>query len=188
VLALLALAPFSAGEQSVKTERATFGGGCYWCVEAVFQRLPGVVSVASGFMGGHTENPTYKEVCSGKTGHAEVVQVEFDPARISYEKLLEWFWKAHDPTQLNRQGADVGTQYRSVIFYHSEGQRAAAEKSKAGLDGSGALGKPVVTEISPAGVFYKAEDYHQNYFNDNRAAPYCQFVIDPKLRKLGLDE
>ena len=184
----LAMVSLAWGEQAVMTEKATFGGGCFWCIEAVFQRLPGVVSVASGFMGGRTKDPTYEEVCSGRTGHAEVVQIEFDPARISYEKLLEWFWKAHDPTQLNRQGADVGTQYRSVIFHHSEAQRAAAEKSKAGLDGSGALGKPVVTEISPAGVFYEAENYHQNYFNDNRAAPYCQFVIDPKLRKLGLDE
>ena len=184
----LAMVSLAWGEQAVMTEKATFGGGCFWCIEAVFQRLPGVVSVASGFMGGRTKDPTYEEVCSGRTGHAEVVQIEFDPARISYEKLLEWFWKAHDPTQLNRQGADVGTQYRSVIFHHSEGQRGAAEKSKAELNGSGALGKPVETEISPAGVFYRAEGYHQNYFNDNRAAPYCQFVIDPKLRKLGLDE
>ena len=186
-LALLALAPFSAGEQSVKTERATFGAGCYWCIEAVLQRVPGVVSVSSGFMGGKTANPTYEDVCTGRTGHAEVVQVEYDPVKLPYERLLEWFWKAHDPTQLNRQGADVGTQYRSVIFYHSDAQRVAAEKSKAALAQSGVLGKPVVTEISPASVFYRAEGYHQDYYNQNRAAPYCQFVIDPKLRKLGFE-
>lgn len=186
-LALLAWAPLAAGDQSVKTGKATFGGGCYWCIEAVLQRVPGVVSVSSGFMGGKTANPTYEDVCTGRTGHAEVVQVEFDPARITYEQLLAWFWKAHDPTQLNRQGADVGTQYRSVIFYHSDVQQAAAEKSRAELAKSGVLGKPVVTEISPASAFYRAEGYHQDYYNRNRAAPYCQLVIDPKLEKLGFE-
>ena len=187
VLAWLAFAPFARGVE-VKTDKATFGGGCYWCTEAVFQRLPGVVSVVSGFMGGHVANPSYEDVCTGRTGHAEVVQVEFDPSKVSYEELLSWFWRAHDPTQLNRQGADVGTQYRSVIFYHSEAQRAAAEKSKSEVAQSGVFEKPIVTEISPATTFYKADAHHQNYFNDNRAAPYCQFVINPKLHKLGFEK
>jgi peptide-methionine (S)-S-oxide reductase len=163
-------------------EFATFGGGCFWCVEAVYERLPGVRAVTSGYAGGHTENPTYKQVCGGDTGHAEVAQIEFDPTKISYTKLLEVFWQAHDPTTLNRQGADVGTQYRSVIFYHDEKQKLLAEKSK--IAAQAEFNKPIVTEIVPLKKFYAAEDYHQGYFDDHKTAPYCQAVIAPKLEKL----
>ena len=176
-------------ENKIKAvEVAAFGGGCYWCAEAVFLQVDGVLSVTSGFMGGHVKNPTYEQVCSGRTGHAEVVQVRYDPARVTYEQLLEWFWKSHDPTQLNRQGNDVGAQYRSVIFTHDEAQRQAAEASRAALEKSGSLTRPVVTEISPASEFYSAEGYHQDYYSRNRGAPYCQYVIQPKLKKLGLKE
>lgn len=168
-------------------ELATFGGGCFWCIEAVFQRLDGVVSVVPGYAGGDTPNPTYREVCSGETGHAEVAQIRFDPAVITYEELLEVFWRAHDPTTLNRQGADVGTQYRSVIFYHSDSQKEAARTSKKTLAESGIYKDPVVTEISPLDTFYEAEDYHHDYYDRNQSAPYCRFVIQPKLEKLGLD-
>lgn len=164
------------------TERATFGGGCFWCLEAVFERLPGVKSVVSGYAGGHTENPTYKAVCGGNTGHAEAVQVEFDPQKITFEQLLDCFWQAHDPTTLNRQGADVGTQYRSVIFYHDETQKAAAERSKA--ETAGRLTRAIVTEIEPLSRFYRAEGYHQDYYRNNPNYPYCQIVIRPKLEKL----
>ena len=164
------------------TETATFGGGCFWCMEAVFERLPGVRSVTSGYAGGHTENPTYHQVCGGDTGHAEVTQIVFDPAKISFSKLIEVFWQAHDPTSLNRQGADSGTQYRSVIFYHDEKQKLLAEKSK--LAAQADFHKPIVTEISPLTKFYKAEEYHQGYFDENSNAPYCQAVIAPKLEKL----
>ncbi len=164
-----------------QTELATLGAGCFWCVEAVFQMLPGVKSVASGYAGGKTENPTYKEVCSGTTGHAEVIQVEFDPKTISYEKILDTFWEAHDPTTLNRQGADVGTQYRSAIFYHSEAQRASAEKSKAAAQKN--FPSPIVTEITPLTKFYKAEGYHQDYYRNNQNQPYCRMVIKPKVDK-----
>ena len=163
-------------------ELATFGGGCFWCTEAIFQRLPGVRSVASGYAGGKTENPTYEEVCSGGTGHAEVIQVEFEPAKTSFANLLEVFWHAHDPTTLNRQGADVGTQYRSIILYASEEQKKVAEKSK--LAAAPQFKDPIVTEIVPLKKFYKAERYHQNYFNNNPSAPYCSFVIRPKLDKV----
>jgi peptide-methionine (S)-S-oxide reductase len=162
-------------------EIATLGGGCFWCLEAEFQMLPGVKSVTSGYAGGTKENPTYKEVCTGETGHAEVVQVEFDPKVVSYEKLLETFWEAHDPTTLNRQGADSGTQYRSIILYSSEAQKAAAEKSK-GV-GAEAFRKPIVTEIVPLKKFYKAEDYHQDYYRSNPNQPYCRMVIRPKVEK-----
>jgi peptide-methionine (S)-S-oxide reductase len=165
-----------------KIESATLGGGCFWCMEAVFERLPGVKSVTSGFAGGHTANPTYEQVCTGTTGHAEVTQIEFDPAKISYEKLLDVFWQAHDPTTLNRQGADEGTQYRSVILYHSETQKLAAEKSKAGAQTN--FKHPIVTEIVPFVKFYKAEGYHQEYYDNNSNAPYCRVVIAPKLEKL----
>jgi peptide-methionine (S)-S-oxide reductase len=164
------------------TELATFGGGCFWCLEAVFERLDGVESVMSGYAGGKKDLPTYKEVCSGNTGHAEVVQIAFDTKKISYNKLLEMFWAAHDPTTLNRQGADVGTQYRSVIFYHSEAQKAAAEKSKE--TAQWLFPAPIVTEIVPLTKFYKAEDYHQDYFRNHPNAPYCAVVISPKLEKL----
>ena len=165
-----------------KTELATFGGGCFWCMEAVFERLPGVKSVTSGFAGGHTTNPTYEQVCTGDTGHAEVTQIEFDPAKISYEKLLEVFWQAHDPTTLNRQGADEGTSYRSIILYRDEKQKLIAEKSK--LEAQKDFRSPIVTEIVPLKRFYKAEDYHQAYYDQNSSQGYCQFVIAPKLEKL----
>ncbi len=165
-------------------EIATFGGGCFWCVEAVFEALPGVAEVISGYEGGHTENPTYDDVCRGDTGHAEVTRVYFDPAVISYERLLEVFWKAHDPTQLNRQGADVGTQYRSVIFYHSPEQKALAEASMAALDQSGTWPRPVVTEIAASSTFYPAEKYHQDYYRRNPGAPYSVMVIRSKLKTL----
>lgn len=166
-------------------QKATFGAGCFWCVEAVFERLPGVISVAAGYAGGHRVNPTYEEVCSGETGHAEVAQITFDPARISYRKLLSWFWKAHDPTTLNRQGADVGTQYRSVIFYHNEQQKQEALQSKNADQKE--FADPIVTEILPLDAFYEAENYHQDYYRHNPNALYCQFVIKPKLKKLELE-
>lgn len=165
-----------------QTELATLAGGCFWCTEAVFERLPGVKSVASGYTGGQSEKPTYQDVSSGATGHAEAIQIEFDPAKISYAKLLETFWEAHDPTTLNRQGADTGTQYRSAIFYHSEAQKQAAEQSKAAAAGN--FSKPIVTEIVPLKKFYKAEGYHQDYFRNNANAGYCRMVIKPKLDKL----
>lgn len=164
------------------TELATYGGGCFWCVEAIFQRLDGVKSVVSGYAGGKTENPTYKEICGGDTGHAEVIQIEYDPKKISYAQLLDVFWQAHDPTTLNRQGADRGTQYRSIILYHDERQKQVAESAKKAA--AGQFRDPIVTEIVPLTKFYKAEGYHQNYYNDNKNAPYCQFVIRPKLDKL----
>lgn len=163
---------------------ATFGAGCFWCVEAVFQRVNGVLSVASGYSGGASAHPTYKEICTGLTGHAEVIQLTYDPKVISYPELLEIFWQTHDPTTLNRQGNDVGTQYRSVIFYHNEEQAQLARQYKKKLDDAGAFPKPIVTEITAAMPFYKAEDYHQNYFNDNASQPYCAFVVKPKVDKL----
>lgn len=164
-------------------EIATFGNGCFWCTEAIFQQLKGVSKVTSGYSGGHVENPTYEEVCSKTTGHAEAIQIEFDPAVITYDELLEVFWQTHDPTTLNRQGNDVGPQYRSVVFYHNETQKKKAEEYKAALDKSGAFSKPIVTSIEPFKNFYAAEDYHQNYFKLNGRAPYCQFVIKPKVEK-----
>lgn len=166
-----------------KTEVATFGAGCFWCTEAQFQQLAGVEKVESGYSGGQTVNPTYKEVCTGTTGHAEAINVYYDPAVISYDELLAAFWTSHDPTQLNRQGNDVGTQYRSVIFYHNEEQKRKAEEYKKKLNDENAWPKPVVTEIAPAAPFYKAEDYHQNYYNENSSQPYCAFVVQPKLEK-----
>ena len=171
-----------------ENEIATFGAGCFWCVEAVLQQLDGVIEVTSGYMGGEVLSPTYKQVCSGTTGHAEVVQVTFDPKRVSYEYLLEYFWKLHDPTTLNRQGNDVGTQYRSAIFYHSEAQREAAEKSKRAAGESGNFSDPIVTEITEAELYYKAEGYHQDYYRLNKQQPYCRYVIVPKLQKLGMEE
>jgi peptide-methionine (S)-S-oxide reductase len=164
-------------------ETATLGGGCFWCVEAVFQDLIGVRQVVSGYAGGAIENPTYQQVCTGTTGHAEVVQITFDPEVISFEEILYVFWRTHDPTTLNRQGADVGTQYRSVIFYHDDEQKAIAEKSKRETDAAGVWPNPIVTEISPVSEFFQAEDYHQNYYRDNPHQPYCMMVIDPKVRK-----
>ena len=166
------------------TEKATFGMGCFWCSEAVFQDLKGVQKVHSGYEGGQVQNPTYKDVCTGNTGHAEVIEVTYNPQEISYEELLEVFWKLHDPTTLNRQGADVGTQYRSVIFYHNAKQKETAEKYKADLNAKKVFPNPIVTEISPASKFYAAENYHQDYYNLHGTEPYCQYVIKPKMDKL----
>lgn len=166
------------------TSKATFGGGCFWCLEAVFEKLDGVLDVASGYAGGKTKNPTYEDVCAGKTGHAEVVQITFDPAKISYESLLEVFWECHDPTTMNRQGADRGTQYRSIILAHDEAQKAVAEKSK--LAAQAHWPDPIVTELVPLTDYYPAETYHQDYYRINSHAPYCMAVIRPKLRKMGM--
>ena len=173
-------------EPASKASVITLGGGCFWCVEAVYQRIDGITKVTSGYMGGTVPKPTYKQICTGRTGHAEVVKVEFDSAKISLEKVLAVFWKVHDPTTLNRQGVDIGTQYRSAIFFHTDADKAASEKSKQAAGKSGEFRNPIVTEIARAGTFYKAEAYHQNYFNLNSNAPYCRAVIWPKLRKLGL--
>ena len=167
------------------SEIATLGGGCFWCIEAVYERIDGVKKVISGYAGGDKADPTYEEVCSGSTGHAEVVQIHFDPEVISYEGILDLFWKAHDPTTVNRQGADAGTQYRSIILYDSEAQARAAELSKAAAAAN--FDRPIVTEIVPLSAFYKAETYHQDYYRNNPRAGYCTFVITPKLQKLGLD-
>ena len=165
------------------TETATLGAGCFWCVEAVFQDLKGVHSVVSGYSGGELPNPSYDQVCSGATGHAEVAQIRYDPEEISFEDLLYVFWRTHDPTTLNRQGGDVGTQYRSVIFYHDDEQRRVAEQSKADTEASGLWPNPIVTEIVPLKDFYEAEDYHQNFYKMNPNQSYCRFVVDPKVRK-----
>ena len=170
-------------EATHTTETATFGAGCYWCTEAQFQQLKGVEKVESGFSGGHVENPTYKQVCNGNTGHAEVCNIYYDPSVISFDELLAAFWTCHDPTSLNRQGNDVGTQYRSVIFYHNEEQKQKAETYKKKPNDEKAWDKPIVTEIAAFTKFYKAEDYHQNYYNENGEQPYCHFVIGPKVEK-----
>ena len=167
-----------------QTELATLGGGCFWCVEAVYQRVDGVLSVKPGYAGGHVDNPSYRDVCSGKTGHAEVAKIEFDPDQISYQQILNVFWQAHDPTTLNKQGADVGTQYRSVIFYHSEEQKALAENSKIEADQSEYWPNPIVTEITKINNYSDAEDNHDNYYQENPYQPYCLYVIKPKLDKL----
>lgn len=164
-------------------ETATFGNGCFWCTEAVFQQLKGVEKVEPGYAGGHVDNPTYKQVCSATTGHAEVIQITYNPDEISYDELLEVFWETHDPTTLNRQGNDVGPQYRSVIFYHNDRQKELAEKYKQELDESGAFTKPVVTAIEPLSNYYSAENYHKNYFIKNSGEPYCSFLIRPKVEK-----
>ncbi len=171
---------------SDKYEYATFGGGCFWCVEAVFEQLEGVESVISGYAGGTTDNPSYEEVCTGNTGHAEVCLIKFNPREITYEQLLEVFFTTHDPTTPNRQGADVGSQYRSVIFWHNEKQKQLAEDYVNRLNDTDVFGAPVVTEISPAGEFYPAEDYHQDYFRRNPSQAYCQLNIVPKLNKLKI--
>ncbi len=167
-----------------KLKKATFGAGCFWCTEAVFQRLKGVEKVVPGYSGGRRENPTYDQVCSGATGHAEVVQITYNPGVVSFEELLEVFWKTHDPTTLNRQGADVGTQYRSVIFYHEDEQKELAEKYMKKLNEEEIFDSPIVTEVSPIENFYEAEKTHQDYYNNNPAQPYCSFVITPKVEKL----
>ncbi|QKG79813.1 peptide-methionine (S)-S-oxide reductase MsrA [Tenuifilum thalassicum] len=166
-----------------KTEVVTLGAGCFWCVEAIFSRVNGVIKVESGYSGGEVENPSYQEVCTGNTGHAEVVQVTFNPDIIPFSKILEIYFKTHDPTTLNRQGADIGTQYRSVIFYHTEEQKRIATEIKNQLDGASIWSSPIVTSIEPFKNFYKAENYHQNYYEDNRNQPYCRMVITPKLDK-----
>ncbi|MBL0309594.1 MAG: peptide-methionine (S)-S-oxide reductase MsrA [Bacteroidetes bacterium] len=170
--------------EQAKLDTVTLGGGCFWCTEAIYQRLNGVVSVASGYSGGQIANPTYKEVCSGLTGHAECTQITFDANVVPLAQVLEVFFKTHDPTTVDRQGNDVGTQYRSVIFYKNEEQKKVAEDIKNGLDKSGAFSKPIVTEIVPLTTFYKAEDYHQNYYNENKSSnSYCSIVIVPKIEK-----
>lgn len=166
-----------------RRETATLAGGCFWCLEAVFEQLRGVVRVKSGYSGGHVANPSYREVCTGRTGHAEVVQVAFDPDGVSYRELLEVFFAIHDPTQLNRQGPDVGTQYRSAIFYHTENQKETAERLIAELSEEGLFDDPIVTEVAPLEAFYLAEDYHDEYYRRNTSQPYCQAVISPKLAK-----
>ncbi len=177
--------PIMTNQSTETTELAlaTFGSGCFWCTEAIFQRLEGVNKIVSGYAGGKVKNPTYKEVCSGLTGHAEIIQLTYDPKVIMFEELLEVFWQTHDPTTLNRQGADVGTQYRSVVFYHTDEQKQLAETYKKKLNDSGAFDNPVVTEISPLTEYYPAEEYHQNYYNLNGSAPYCAYVIQPKIDK-----
>ena len=164
-------------------EIATFGAGCFWCVEAVFQRLEGVEKIVSGFSNGSTKNPTYKDICEGTTGHAEVCRITYDPKKITYDELLEVFWKTHDPTTLNQQGADRGTQYRSAIFYHNETQKMLAEKYKKALETEKVFDKAITTEIAAADTFYPAEDYHQDYYNQNTSQGYCSFVITPKVEK-----
>ena len=181
-------APEPVVHPSGGTEIATLGAGCFWCVEAVLEQLDGVESVESGYMGGRIDDPSYRDVCTGATGHAEVVQVRFDPAVIPYEEVLDWFWRLHDPTTLNRQGADVGTQYRSAIFVHSPEQREIAEKSKAAADASGVFAAPIVTEVTDASTFWVAEEDHQDYYRLNKTQGYCRMVIRPKLEKLGLEE
>lgn len=167
-----------------KSEIATLGGGCFWCVEAVFQRVEGVISVKPGYAGGNVKNPTYKQICTGNTGHAEVAKIEFDPSKITYSQILNVFWQSHDPTTLNRQGNDVGTQYRSVIFFHNERQEEIAKKSKIDADKSGYWDNEIVTEVTLLNNYYDAEDYHDNYYSNNPNQPYCLFVIKPKLDKL----
>lgn len=173
---------YKANNQSM--EQITFGAGCFWCVEAIFLRLKGVNDVVSGYAGGTVKNPTYQQVTSGNTGHAEVVQVSYDPSEITYEQLLNVFWRTHNPTTLNRQGADVGTQYRSAVFYHNEEQKRLAEHFKARLDEEKVYNDLIVTEITPLDTFYEAEEYHQNYFAKNPEQAYCQVVIVPKLEKM----
>jgi len=172
-----------SSKKNMKTEIATFGTGCFWCTEAIFDELEGVISATSGYSGGYVKNPSYEEVCKKTTGHAECIQVEFDPSVISYDELLEVFWKVHDPTTLDQQGADIGPQYRSVIFYSNEEQKAKAEKYKAALDTSGAFDAAIVTAIEPFKNFYKAENYHQTFYTNNPSNGYCRMVIKPKLDK-----
>ena len=178
--------PAKMPEVPAGAEVVTLGAGCFWCIEAAYKQLPGVISATSGYMGGKTKNPTYEDICNGGTGHAEVVQVVFDPKKIPFEKILAWFWDLHDPTTLNRQGNDIGEQYRSAIFYHTDEQKKIAEASKAAAKGN--FKDPIVTEITKASEFYPAENYHQNYYKENKSKnPYCRFVIEPKLKKLNLE-
>jgi len=176
----------SPSPSPAKTATATFGGGCFWCLDAVFQYVPGIVKITSGYAGGTEPSPTYEEVCTGRTGHAEVVQITYNPDKVSYNDLLDLFWKAHDPTTLNYQGADHGTQYRSIILTSSPAEAAAAEASKNKVQAQ--FKDPIVTEIKPLTAFYPAEEYHQDYYSQNKQAPYCRVVIAPKLKKLGLGQ
>ena len=182
-ISVLSIINLGTAKSQSKMEKATLGGGCFWCVEAVYEEVEGITSVTSGYMGGHIKNPSYKDVTSGRSGHAEVVQLTFDPEVISYKEILEIFWMTHDPTTLNRQGNDIGPQYRSAVFYHNDEQKRVADFYLAELDKSGAYRDPIVTEITEASEYYKAEDYHQDYYSLNRNQPYCQFVIRPKLEK-----
>ncbi|RYE29262.1 MAG: peptide-methionine (S)-S-oxide reductase [Sphingobacteriales bacterium] len=184
IMAVVLLSIGNSQAQSSKLQKATFGMGCFWCTEAVFEQLKGVTVVKSGYEGGFTANPSYDDVCTGTTGHAEVTEITYDPAKIKFEELLEVFWKTHDPTTLNRQGGDVGTQYRSVVFYHTPEQKAIAEKYKNALNAAKAFPNPIVTAIDKASTFYIAENYHQDYFRRNGNAPYCKAVILPKMEKL----
>jgi len=168
---------------NIKTDTATLGAGCFWCVEAVFQQLDGVLKVTSGYSGGHVVNPTYEQVCNKNTGHVEVAQIVYDPSKLTFDELLEVFWKTHDPTTVDQQGNDRGPQYRSVVFYNNPEQKQKAEEYKAALDKSGAWSKPIVTTVEPLKNFYVAEDYHQNYYNNNSDQMYCRYVIQPKLEK-----
>ena len=174
-------------DERAELETATLGAGCFWCVEAVLEQLAGVHDVRSGYMGGHVDDPTYEQICTGTTGHAEVTQLDFDPAVITYAEVLSWFWRLHDPTTADRQGNDVGPQYRSVIFTHSPEQREVAQRSRAAADATDVYPDPIVTEIAEAGEFYEAERHHQDYYRQNKKAGYCHFVIAPKLEKLGLE-
>lgn len=183
IFVLLFIFAHTLTAQTKEMEIATFGNGCFWCTEAIFQELKGVSKAVSGYMGGTKKNPTYKEVCTGTTGHAEVLQITYNPSMITFDELLEVFWKTHDPTTLNRQGNDVGTQYRSAVFYHNDEQKKLASEYKNKLDASGAWNDPIVTEITEASTFYPAEDYHQEYFSLNGSQPYCNFVIRPKVEK-----
>ncbi len=177
-------APKQASTAATTTATATLANGCFWCTEAIFEQLDGVISATSGYTDGHVKNPSYKQVCTGETGHTEALQIVYDPSKISFDELLEVFWETHDPTTLNRQGGDVGTQYRSGIYYHNEEQKQKAEKYKAELDKSGAFNKPIVTEIKPFSEFYAAENYHQQYYENNgNNNPYCSMVIRPKVDK-----
>lgn len=183
MIGLIAMLTSVSTDPLPKTELATFGTGCFWCTEAIFQRVKGVVRVESGYSGGHVDNPTYKQVTTGATGHAEVLRIEFDPSIVTFETLLEVFWHTHDPTTLNRQGADVGPQYRSAIFFHNETQKIKALASRHNTEQAKLWKDPIVTEISPLINYYAAEDYHQNYFNNNPNAGYCNYVIAPKVKK-----
>lgn len=184
ITAMTSMLSAAQPSNTTPTTQATLGGGCFWCTEALFQRLPGVLSVKAGFAGGTTKNPTYEQVCRGQTGHAEVIQITYDPQKISYDQLLDFFWRAHDPTTLHQQGADRGTQYRSIILTNSAEQQRLAEASKA--KAQACFSKAIVTEIKPLTTFYAAEEYHQNYYLKNSNAPYCRAVIAPKLEKLTL--
>lgn len=180
-IALLLVSSLHAESEPMKTEKATLGGGCFWCVEAAYERLPGVLSVTSGYAGGQTENPTYEQIGTGQTGHAEVVQIEYDPGKLSYQKIIDLFWEAHDPTTLNRQGADVGTQYRSIILTANDEEKTMAEASRSRAQAG--FSSPIVTEIVPLEKFYPAEDYHQDFYRENPMHPYNLAVTRPKLKK-----